>query len=217
MGTGGIILCGGRSRRMGPAKVTLPFGPETMLARVVRLLGEAVEPVVAVAAAGQELPQLPPAVRVLRDRQPNRGPLEGLAVGLEAIGERAEAAFVAAGDLPLLKPAFVRRVVELSASYEIAVPHVDGFDEPLAAVYRTSVLPQVESLLATDRLRPAYLFDQARTRRITAEELSEVDPELLSLTNINSPEDYRSALAQAGLERRRLGTKFCRPEKGSFS
>jgi len=53
---GGIVLCGGKSTRMGVPKATLPFGPETMLQRVVRLLGTVVSPVVVVAAQGQPLP-----------------------------------------------------------------------------------------------------------------------------------------------------------------
>ena len=183
---------------MGRSKMTLPFGPETMLARVVRLLGEAVDTIVVVAARTQELPALPPGVLLARDRQDNRGPLEGLAVGLQAISDRVGAAFVTACDVPLLVPAFVRRMLDLSAGFDIAVPHVDGFDEPLSAVYRTGVLPQVEALLAAGRLRPAYLFDLLRTRRVTAAELRGVDPELRSLANVNSPADYQAALQRAG-------------------
>ena len=52
MTNAGIILCGGRSTRMGRDKATLPFGPELMLQRVVRLLGEAVQRIVIVAATG---------------------------------------------------------------------------------------------------------------------------------------------------------------------
>jgi len=190
--TAGIILCGGSSRRMGRPKLTLPFGDETMLARTARLLGEAVDQVVVVGGLRQRLPELPPPVRVLHDRRPGRGPLEGLAVGLAAID--AEAAFLCGCDVPLLLPALVRRMFELAAGYQIAVPQVDGFDEPLAAVYRTTVLPQVESLLAADRLRPAYLFDRVRTRRVKPEELTGVDPQLQSLWNVNTPADYHAAL-----------------------
>ena len=52
MTAGGIVLCGGKSTRMGVAKATLPFGPETMLQRVVRLLGTAVSPIVGGGGAG---------------------------------------------------------------------------------------------------------------------------------------------------------------------
>jgi molybdopterin-guanine dinucleotide biosynthesis protein A len=185
---------------MGRPKAMLPFGPESMLGRVVRLLSEAVEPVVVVASPGQELPQLPPAIRVVRDRRPDRGPLEGIRAGLEALGEQTEAAYVTGCDVPLLAPGFVERMIELLADFEVAVPHVDGYDEPLAAVYRRSVLGQVVDLLAGDRLRPAFLFDRVRTRRVTADELSDADPGLESLANVNSAADYLAALARAGLE-----------------
>lgn len=198
--TGGIILCGGRSRRMGRPKLSLPFGDEIMLARVVRILSEVVEPIVVCAAPGQTLPELPPAVCTALDRHENRGPLEGLAVGLATLSGRAESAFVTACDVPLLVPAFVRRMRHLAQGYDIAVPHVDGFDEPLAAVYRTSVLPHVDKLLTTDRLRPAYLFEMVRTRRVSAEELVDVDPLLDSLFNANTRDDYRKALLRAGIK-----------------
>jgi molybdopterin-guanine dinucleotide biosynthesis protein A len=206
---GGIVLCGGRSRRMGRPKATLPFGPEAMLARVVRLLGEAVEPIVVVAAAGQPLPPLPAEVAVVCDARPQRGPLEGIAAGMRALARRAEAAFVTACDVPLLQPAFVRRVVELLDGFDAAVPHANGFDQPLAAVYRLAVLAEVEALLAVDRLRPVMLFDAVRTRRVAADELAAADPELLSLANVNTPEAYAAALARAGFIGVQLDNAAC--------
>jgi hypothetical protein len=74
---GGIVLCGGRSSRMGVPKLSLPFGPELMLQRVVRLLSTVVDPIIVVAAPGQELPPLDPSVAIIRDRREARGPLEG--------------------------------------------------------------------------------------------------------------------------------------------
>lgn len=183
---------------MGRPKAMLPFGPERMIQRVVRLLGEAVAPIVVVAAADQELPELPPSVLVARDRLPDRGPLEGIAAGLGALAGRAEAAYVTACDVPLLVPGFVRRVIELAAGYDVAVPHVGGRDEPLAAVYRASVRPVVEELLAAGRLRPPLLFDRVRTRRIPREALVDADPALDTIANVNTLADYRAALARAG-------------------
>ena len=81
------------------------------------------------------------------------------------------------------------------------MPHVGGYYHPLTAVYRTSVLPNAESLLSAGRVRPAFLFDQVRTRRVTANELADVDPELESVMNVNSPTDYMAALERAGLEK----------------
>jgi molybdopterin-guanine dinucleotide biosynthesis protein A len=195
---GGIVLCGGMSTRMGTSKAMLPFGPETMLQRVVRLLGTVVTPIVAVAAREQTLPELPAEVIITRDEREQRGPLEGLRAGLKALPESVEAAYVTSCDVPLFVPAFAARMIGLLEDHDIAVMEIDGFAHPLSAVYRRAVLPQVESLLAKDKLRPVFLFDGVRTRRVRPEEMSAVDPELRTLRNLNTREDYLAALAEAG-------------------
>src|SRR5580692_11077000 len=171
MTAGGIVLCGGRSTRMGTPKATLPFGPETMLQRVVRLLGTVVTPIVAVAAREQVLPELPGDVIVTRDEREARGPLEGLRAGLRALPESVDMAYVTSCDVPLLVPDFVTRIFALLGDHDIAVMEIDGFPHPLSAVYRRSTLSQVESLLAHDKLRPVFLFDAVRTRRVLPDEM----------------------------------------------
>jgi len=198
MTAGGIVLCGGKSTRMGRSKALLPFGPETMLQRVVRLLGSVVQPIVAVAAVDQVLPTLPASVIVTRDEREERGPLEGLRAGLKALPPEIEGAYVTSCDVPLLVPGFVGQMLDLTEGFDIAVMEVDGFAHPLSAVYCRTTLPYIEDLLARDRLRPAFLFDAVRTRRITAAEITS-DPDLRTLRNLNTPEDYQPALADAGV------------------
>jgi molybdenum cofactor guanylyltransferase len=201
--TGGVILCGGLSTRMGTSKALLAFGPETMLQRVVRILSTVVSPIVVVAAAGQSLPDLPASVVVTRDEQQGRGPLEGLRAGLKALPETVESAYVTSCDVPLLVPDFARRMIDLLADHDIAVMEIDGFPHPLSAVYRRSTLPHVEALLAQDRLRPVFLFDAVRTRRVRPGEMMSADPQLLTLRNLNTREDYLEALKLAGLANQR--------------
>ena len=195
---GGVVLCGGKSTRMGTSKALLPFGPETMLQRVVRLLSEVVSPIVVVAAIDQDLPQLPPGVIVTRDEHEGRGPLEGLRAGLKALPNTVDAAYVTSCDVPLLETGFVRQMIDLASDYDIAVMEIDGFTHPLSAVYRRATLPSVEDLLANNRLRPVFLFDAAKTRRVKPEEMTS-DPDLRTLRNLNTREDYERALAEAGL------------------
>lgn len=190
----GVVLGGGRSTRMGSSKAHLPFGPETMLQRVVRLLASVVSPIVVVAAPGQELPGLPAPVLIARDEREGVGPLEGLRAGLAALPPGVDLAYVTSCDVPLLVPAFVSEMVALVGDRDIAVIEIDGFAHPLSAVYRRSVLPHVEALLDADRRRPAFLFDLVRTRRISPSEISS-DPELRTLRNLNTREDYELALA----------------------
>jgi molybdenum cofactor guanylyltransferase len=199
MTCGGIVLAGGKSTRMGTSKAMLPFGPETMLQRVVRLLSSVVSPIVVVAAREQELPELPGDVRIARDEREARGPLEGLRAGLNALPDSVGSAYVTSCDVPLLVPAFVERMIGLLGDHDIAVMEIDGFTHPLSAVYRRATLPNVESLLAQDRLRPAFLFDAVRTRRVQPAEMIAVDPELRTLRNLNTREDYLAAVSDAGL------------------
>lgn len=185
---------------MGRPKATLPFGPELMLPRVVRILSEVVEPVVVVAAPEQLLPPIPHPTRCARDAVAGRGPLEGLAAGLSALQGIAEAAFVTSCDVPLLRPEFVRELIRRLGDHEIVVPVEGGYQHPLAAVYRVRLLPVVHRLLASDRLRPAFLFDEVPTCRVDAQALRSVDPALQSLRNVNCWADYLSALEAAGLQ-----------------
>ncbi len=199
MNAGGIVLCGGRSTRMGSPKALLPFGAETMLQRVVRLLATVVSPIVVVAAPQQSLPVLPADVTIARDEQEGRGPLEGLRAGLKALPGTVEIAYVTSCDVPLLVPGFVRHMIDLLTDHDIAVMEIEGFPHPLSAVYRRITLPHVEALLAHDRLRPVFLFDAVRTRRVQPSEMTSADPELLTLRNLNTWEDYLEALSTAGL------------------
>jgi molybdenum cofactor guanylyltransferase len=198
---GGIILCGGQSRRMGRPKAWLPFGPELMLQRVARLLSQVVGPIVVVAAPGQDVPELPGPVVVVRDSVSDRGPLQGLAAGLAALPEEVELAYATATDVPFLQPAWVTRLAGLIGDRDLAIPEVGGYLHPLAAIYRRStVLPAVETLLSEGRLRPVFLLDAVRGLRVQPEMMTEVDPELSTLRNLNTPEDYRQALEEAGFE-----------------
>ncbi len=200
MKKGAIILCGGKSSRMGRDKATLPFGPELMLQRVIRLVSQIVPPdqIVVVAAPEQNLPIIPVSVRVARDERRDRGPLEGLAAGLRMLQADADCVYATSCDVPLLVPLFVQKMFELLGDHEIAVPRDGQHHHPLAAVYRTSVLGTVESLLSHDQLRPRFLFDRVNSREVAVEELKDVDPQLQTLENLNHREDYLAALGQAG-------------------
>jgi molybdopterin-guanine dinucleotide biosynthesis protein A len=195
--TAGIVLCGGRSSRMGRPKAWLPFAGETLLQRTVRTLQHVVEPVVVVAAPNQDLPRLPEKALVVRDDREFLGPLNGLATGLVFLKEKADAAYLSSCDVPFLRPGFVRRVIERMGDVEICMPNVGEFPHPVAACYRVSVLPAVRSLLDANRLRPIFLAETCATRFLYETDLTDVDPQLQSLRNVNSPEEYQQALFDA--------------------
>jgi molybdopterin-guanine dinucleotide biosynthesis protein A len=204
----GIVLAGGRSSRMGTPKAALEWHGSTLLRRITGLVARGIDgPVVVVRAPGQELPALPATVEVVDDAREGRGPLQGLAAGLAALEDRAEVAYASSTDAPLLHPAFVRRIVgALDADLDVVLPRAGGFPHPLAAAYRTSLRPLVERLLAADRLRPAFLFDECRVLRLDEDALlvdaalAAADPKLDSVLNLNEPADYEAARARPAPE-----------------
>lgn len=206
MTRGAIIVCGGRSKRMGRDKATLPFGREVLLQRIVRTLGQIIAPaqMVVVAAESQTLPSLDPEIRIVTDRNPDRGPLEALSVGLAELGPEIDAAFVTGCDFPLLTTPFVLRLFDLLGYAEIAVPNDGNLRHCLTAVYRPQVLPAIERLLLANRLKVQELLEQCDCREVSLGELRDVDPLLHSLLNINTPEQYEAALSLARIPFRLL-------------
>lgn len=140
MTLGGVVLAGGRSTRMGTPKATLDWHGIPLVSHVVRSVAAATGgPVVIVAAAGQELPA---GLAVVRDPEPGRGPLLGLAAGLAALP--TERAFVCATDQPHAH----RVLADLLAARAADVVAYAG--QPLGAVYRTSLAATARERLDTD-------------------------------------------------------------------
>lgn len=194
---GGLVLCGGKSTRMGSPKHALQFGDEVMLQRVCRILAEVVQPIVVVAARDQELPALASDIHIVRDEFDACGPLAGIATGLQALEKlnaSTSAAFVTACDCPLMKPEFIASIVSHLQEHDVAVP-VDGEHvHVLSAVYQLRLAGLARELIESGKRRPLTLLEQSTTHRISVDNLRSVDPELDSLRNTNTPEAYATVL-----------------------
>jgi molybdopterin-guanine dinucleotide biosynthesis protein A len=194
---------------MGTPKANLEWHGSTLLRRTVGILARATGgPVVVVRAAGQELPGLPPGTEVVDDPRAGKGPVQGIAAGLAALGGKADAAFVSSTDMPFLHPAFVRRVLRALGEEhaDVALPVARGYPQPLAAAYRTGLAGTAERLVGEDRLRPAFLFRECVVTRLDEALLRQdavlalLDPELDSVLNVNEPADYAAARARPAPE-----------------
>ena len=184
----GIVLAGGRSTRMGRPKAALEWHGSTLLRRVAGIVARAVDgPVIVVRAPGQALPPLPDGVELADDAREGRGPLQGLAAGLEAVGDRADRAYVSSTDVPLLHPAFVGAVIAAAArdDVDVALPVAHGFgtrSPPPTAPPCWAV----EELIADDLLRPAACSSAADVRELDEDgaaadrALAEADPSCLA-------------------------------------
>lgn len=131
-------------------------------------------------------------VTLVRDDVAYQGPVGGIYYGLRAgVGE---VSFVTACDSAFLSSPLISHLLSQISQHDVVVPHWQGRFQPLHAVYRRSVLPLLEAQLVRGELRPVYLFEKVRTRRIDEDQIRLFDPEGLSFFNMNTPEDYSEAL-----------------------
>jgi len=186
---------------MGTAKAGLEWHGSTLLYRAAAMLQRTVDgPVVVVAAPEQELPELPAGVAVVEDPVEGLGPMQGLAAGLAAVKDQAPAAFVCSTDLPFLHPAYIRRVLRgFADGVDVVLPVARGFRQPLAAAYRTGLADLVADLLQKGNDRPGMIFKHCAVTQLDDDALlgdatvAKYDPDLESVVNVNTPEDYRAA------------------------
>ncbi|MCA8962530.1 MAG: molybdenum cofactor guanylyltransferase [Planctomycetes bacterium] len=190
----GVVLCGGRSRRMGRAKALLPWRSVTLIEHVVSVLAEVTDDIVIVTSADSHLPEFSADVapRVVRDREPHLGPLAGIREALEIITKPL--AYVTSTDAPFLTPEFVRA---MASHGKCAAPEVDGFVQSLSAVYETRLADAANRLLREERRRPLFLLQAGDFVAIREDDL--VDRR--SLENLNTPESYLTAVAADHAER----------------
>jgi molybdenum cofactor guanylyltransferase len=188
-GASAVVLAGGKSSRMGRPKALLPFGDEPLIVHIVRALKHIFEEIVVVAAPGQEMPAL--TVKLVRDEVAYQGPVGGIYYGLKAAG--GEFSFVTSCDVAFVNSPLISYLTSQISQHDVVVPYWQDRFQPLYAVYRRSVLPLLEGQLERGELRPVYLFDKVRTRRVAEEEIRSFDPQGLSFFNMNTPDDYETA------------------------
>ncbi len=193
----GIILAGGRSRRLGRDKAVEPFGGQPLIRRVIErvtTLTDEIVVVVADTARGQALP-LDVEHRLAVDIYPEGGSLGGIFSGLSAAN--TDWSLVVACDMPFLSVPLLERMLELRGDSNAVVPQPGVFPEPTHALYSRACLPHIEARLQARDLKISGFFDDVRVRYLDEGEVRRFDPELLSFFNVNSPEDLARARALA--------------------
>ena len=214
-----VVLAGGRSRRMGTDKALLSVGGELLVTRVVRTLAAVCTQVIIVASDTQALVDidLPDTVRVIADDVAFQGPLRGLATALAAAD--TPWVFAAGVDMPFLNAQIVRILWEERAAAESRCPgrHVQvvmpvgvAGPEPLLSLYRADCLSTALRVLAEGSRRIVDLCSRLDVVTVPLERLTSVDPELLSIFNVNTAEDLaraRSAAQTLELSARRPDTE----------
>ena len=188
-----VVLAGGKGLRLGRDKVQEVVGNRNLLQRVVSQLSSLNNDIVIVAADEKSLPRFIgyPGVRIVTDIYPGKGALGGIYTGLAESNTFYN--LVVAGDMPFLNQALLRYMIELSAGFDVVVPQVGNWVEPLHAVYSKSCLAHIERILGEGNLEIRALFELVKVRYVAADEIDGFDPEHLSFFNINTEADLARA------------------------
>jgi len=184
----GVILSGGKNRRMGENKAFLPVNGERLIDRTVRLFHAVFQEVIIVTTNPPDY--LDQDAAIVTDIFPEKGALGGIYTGL--FYARDEQAFIAACDMPNLNRAFLEHMISRAAGYDIIVPAPPDGLQPLHAIYARRCLPVIRGLIERDRLKITGFYPGHRLLTLSPEIIRSFDPEGRMFLNVNTPEDLRN-------------------------
>lgn len=170
---------------MGSDKASLPFGNETMLERITRVVRSVADEVIVVGRRDQ-------LSSTTHDTIEDQGPLAGIAAGLAA--SQTDLNIVVACDMPLLKPEVLQRMVSLIGDHDACVATVGDHASALCGVYRSRVAQDARALLDSGERRVMRLLDRVQTTRVDGAAFRDIDPNLETFLSCDTPETYQSAL-----------------------
>ncbi len=190
----GILIAGGKSRRMGQDKRFLRVGQKSLFRRTLEVLTATftetivvlAEPVAALDVQG---------CRVVYDQIPNAGSLGGLYTGLVAATKPR--VFAVACDMPFLESKVIRSMISCDESADVVVAELSGRFQPMHAVYSQRCRPFLKTMAEQRDLKIQKLFRQGELRItvVDTRHLGILESGLRSFENINTPDDLVRAEA----------------------
>ena len=188
----GLLLTGGRSRRMQRDKAVLEYAGQSQLERAVGLLEPLVERL-AVSVRPDQL-QDPQRTRYacIADLLPDLGPIGGIHAALHH--EPRAAWLVLACDLPFLDAATLQQLIAARDPLRLGTAFRsshDGKPEPLCAIYEPGARAAVDAWIASGQRCPRGFLGQADVALLELRNVRALD-------NINTAAEYLQARGQLG-------------------
>ncbi len=188
----GVVLAGGKSKRMGMDKRHLTVHGEPLLDRVTSVLIE-LFPEVLLVLAEKDIEQTDERIRIVTDLIPDCAAVGGLYTGL--YHARYSRVFVVACDMPFINPAVVELFLQNIDSTDIVMAQLVTGLQPLHGLYSKQCLPLLKEMIEARDLRLQNVADKRglTVHRVPETEIKRLDPQLLSFLNLNSPADLELA------------------------
>ena len=185
----GIVLAGGENRRMGADKAFLSVAGMPMIEHVLRALRKSVERIIIVTNSPEAYASYD--ALVITDACDKRGPLTWIYSGL--LRSQDDYNVVVACDMPFLNSRLLSYMTGLAGEYDVVLPKIGDFIEPLHAVYRRGLVQVIEDHIKRDQRKIREILTGLRVRHVTEKEIDRFDPLRRSFINLNTPEEYEEA------------------------
>lgn len=180
----GVILVGGKSRRMGQDKALLPFAGKPLFEWVLDAHSRLFSQVILVGDRPERFGSS--GLPVFEDLFPGSA-LGGLYTGL--VCADTPFIFVSACDVPFPDSEVMNYLVSLKEGFDVVVPKTAEGLEPLFAVYSASCREPMRRMLYAGNFRIYDLYQEVRTRYVLPEEISHLDDAGRTFLNLNTIED----------------------------
>jgi molybdopterin-guanine dinucleotide biosynthesis protein A len=197
----GIILAGGKSRRLGTDKTVVSLGGKRLTQIALDTISLVADDIIIVTNSPELFGDLP--ARLTPDVEPGAGPLGGILSGLLASDQAYN--LVVACDMPFLNLELLRYMQAIIDDHDVVIPRFESYFEPLHAIYSKACIEPIRALLDRRDFRIVDLLNSVRVRYIEREEIDRYEPSLLCFFNVNTPEDLQRAKEE--FERRRGSTQ----------
>lgn len=175
-----VVLCGGKSIRMGFDKALLQMDGEYVLLRTTKQLKKLFSEVILGTNDREKFPAAFSEELFLEDVYREQGPLGGLVTALES--SKTEVLFLMACDIPAVASDLIQKMFFYTKKYEVVICRQNNTLEPLFAFYHRSCLPVFKQQLTTKDWRIRKEFKHFSVKVIELEEC-------VPLRNVNTPKE----------------------------
>lgn len=191
-GISGVILAGGASKRFGGiVKSNFVIGGKTIISRIICAIKDLFSEIIIVTNTPSEFQEFI-QYKIIEDQYHKAGPLGGIHAALKSSSE--DVIFVFAGDMPFLNKEIITEMINefCKGDYEVLIPKVDQFIEPLHAIYRKSVLIDLDRFMSEGKT--LAVRDFLMEVNVEYFQIPKTDASDSAFTNINSPSDISNII-----------------------
>lgn len=184
-----VVLAGGGSVRMGENKALLKLGSKTIIERVVGSLQSVFNHVLVVTNKPEEYHMLE-GVKFINDcvNTEKKSSLIGLYSGLKQ--SKTSHIFVVACDMPFINIDLIEYMVNSLKDEDVIVPFIEGYYQPLYAIYGKACIPELEKLLEKNMHKITKFFKNVKVKKIMENDIKNFDPQMVCFENINTKKEY---------------------------